>query len=125
MKEIQVAVAKALEWCGDDLPEKLRWKAGQRCFDMNCSHFAMPHSYHSAPHDIPLPPLTDELAMAIEYACAVRGYFIESCTYKGSPTIIRRIDVFTSDKPVTDTVRAPLREAIIYAVAALADKPNP
>ena len=36
-----------------------KWKPDERCLDMNCDHYATPHSYHSAPHDIPCPDPSD------------------------------------------------------------------
>ena len=41
-----------------------KWKPDERCLDMNCDHYATPHSYHSAPHDIPCPDPSDPTMIA-------------------------------------------------------------
>lgn len=97
------ALALALEWCGDDLPEKLRWKAGY------CTECPQPHEDIDS-----LPPLTHELAMAMLVVLRDR---IEDTD---DPQLLRRAMQLWFDHFVYEGYHP--AEAIVYAVGELAGK---
>lgn len=119
------ALAKALEWCGDDLPEKLRWKAGMKCKWTRQPYFCEEHGVDfddDGTHDIPLPSLTDELAMAMLRVLQARKVEIR-LEWPSNDNVDRwEARPFPCDERFdgTEQCATNLREAIVYAVAELA-----
>ena len=79
-----------------------KWKPDERCLDMNCDHYATPHSYHSAPHDIPCPDPSDPKMIV-----AMLEYYLKIAKIRNSQHYARAIwlsltnNLFDLDMPIS------------------------